>query len=61
MIQPNLMSHFVAVYVDATDVCNTAAFQLGQTAIGTTLAVRSWNIKVSDEFHSGLTNLNAKS
>ena len=31
---------FVVVYVDASDVCNTAAFQLGQTAIGTTLATR---------------------
>ena len=35
------------MYVDATDNCNTAAFQLGQTAIGTTLATRSWSIKVS--------------
>ena len=36
----------LVVYVDATDICNTAAFQLGQTAVGTTLATRSWNIKV---------------
>ncbi len=34
------------VYVDASDQCNIAAFQLGQTAVGTTLAQRSWNIKV---------------
>jgi hypothetical protein len=34
-----------SVYVDATDTCNTAAFQLGQTAIGTSIPSRSWNIK----------------
>ena len=34
------------MYVDASDSCNTAAFQLGQAAIGTTLATRTWNIKV---------------
>jgi hypothetical protein len=33
------------VYVDVTDTCNTAAFQLGQTAIGTSIPSRSWNIK----------------
>ena len=38
------------VYVDATDLCNTAAFQLGQTAIGTTLPSRSWNLKVKSIF-----------
>jgi hypothetical protein len=37
---------FILVYVDASDICNTAAFQLGTTAIGTTLATRSWNLKV---------------
>jgi hypothetical protein len=37
----------VSVYVDASDSCNTAAFQLGQTAVGTALASRTWNIKVN--------------
>jgi hypothetical protein len=35
------------VYVDASNNCNTAAFQLGQTAIGTTIPSRAWNIKVN--------------
>jgi hypothetical protein len=39
---------FLSVYVDASDLCNTAAFQLGSTGIGTTLSsARSWNLKVS--------------
>jgi hypothetical protein len=36
----------ISVYVDASDSCNVAAFQLGQTAIGTTITTRSWSIKV---------------
>jgi hypothetical protein len=37
----------ISVYVDASDLCNTAAFQLGSTGIGTTLsAARSWSLKV---------------
>jgi hypothetical protein len=34
------------VYVDASDACNTLAFQLGQTAVGTTIPTRSWSLKV---------------
>ncbi len=34
------------VYVDASPSCNTLAFQLGQTAIGTTIPVRTWSLKV---------------
>ena len=37
----------ILVYVDASDACNLAAFQLGQTAIGTTMPTRSWSIKAS--------------
>jgi hypothetical protein len=37
---------YSSVYVDASDLCNTAAFQLGQTAIGTSIPARSWNLKV---------------
>ena len=38
--------YFFLVYVDATDNCNIATFQLGQTAVGTTIPARSWNLKV---------------
>jgi hypothetical protein len=37
------------VYVDASNNCNTAAFQLGQTGIGTTIPSRAWNIKVKQK------------
>ena len=36
----------IPVYVDASDNCNTATFQLGRTAVGTTTPARSWNLKV---------------
>jgi hypothetical protein len=39
-------SKIVAVYVDASTACNTLAFQLGQTGIGTTIPTRSWSLKV---------------
>lgn len=35
------------MYTDASNSCNTLSFQLGQTGIGTTLATRQWNIKIS--------------
>jgi hypothetical protein len=41
----------ISVYVDATDSCNTAAFQLGQTAIGTTIPTRAWNLKVYEQWN----------
>jgi hypothetical protein len=34
------------VLVDSSNSCNMLNFQMGNTAIGTTLATRSWNIKV---------------
>ena len=37
---------FFTVYVDADSACNTAAFQLGQTAVGTILPNRIWEFKV---------------
>ena len=36
-----------SVYVDATDACNTLAFQLGSVGVGTSIPSRSWNLKVS--------------
>ena len=41
-----LIPNMFLVYVDATDACNTAAFQLGTAAIGTSIPARSWNLKV---------------
>ena len=38
------------MYVDASDFCNTAAFQLGSIGIGTTVSARSWSLKVSKGF-----------
>ena len=38
---------FFSVYVDATDACNTLAFQLGSVGVGTSIPSRSWNLKVS--------------
>jgi len=35
------------VYADASPSCNTLLFQFGPSAVGTTLATRQWNIKVS--------------
>jgi len=35
------------MYVDANPNCNTLMFQLGNAAVGTTLATRQWNIKVT--------------
>jgi len=35
------------LYADASPSCNTLDFQLGSTAVGTTIATRSWNIKVT--------------
>lgn len=35
------------MYVDANPACNTLLFQLTPTAVGTTLATRQWNIKIS--------------
>ncbi len=34
------------MYVDANPACNTLLFQMGPTAVGTSLATRQWNIKV---------------
>jgi hypothetical protein len=34
------------VYADASDTCNQLNFQLGPTAIGTSIPTRQWNIKV---------------
>jgi len=36
----------ILVYVDANPACNTLQFQMGPSAVGTTLAARQWNIKV---------------
>jgi len=35
------------VYVGASPSCNLLVFQLGQAAVGTTIPVRSWSLKVS--------------
>lgn len=35
------------MYVDASNSCNMLNFQLGTNAMGTTLATRSWNIRIS--------------
>lgn len=43
------------MYVDASTACNDLTFLLGETASGTTLATRSWNIRVTQyECNSGL-------
>ena len=45
----------ISVYVDASTACNDLTFLLGETASGTTLATRSWNIRVTQyECNSGL-------
>ena len=36
------------MYVDATDACNTASFQLGSAPVGTSIPSRSWNLKVHE-------------
>jgi len=38
------------VYVDANPACNTLLFQMGPTAVGTTLATRQWTIKVAKNY-----------
>jgi hypothetical protein len=38
------------VLVDASNQCNVLSFQLGVNAIGTTVASRSWNLKVQSTF-----------
>jgi hypothetical protein len=42
----NLANFTAAVYADASDACNQLNFQLGPTAIGTSIPTRQWNIKV---------------
>ena len=42
----------VLVYADSSDSCNTLDFQLGNNGLGTTIASRSWNIKVESFFYS---------
>ncbi len=42
-----LAFQFPSVYVDASESCNTLAFILGQTAVDTNLATRSWSVRVT--------------
>jgi hypothetical protein len=42
----NIKPNISVVLVDASDQCNMLNFQLGVNGIGTTVATRSWNIKV---------------
>lgn len=35
------------MYFDASDACHDLNFQLGQTGIGTSLATRTWSIKIT--------------
>ena len=44
------------MYVDANQACNDLAFLLGNTADGTTLATRSWSIRVT-QYDCGSPNL----
>ena len=40
-------NYSLSVYVDSSDACNDLVFQLGNTAVGTTLATtKTWSIKV---------------
>ena len=43
------------MFADASDSCNQLNFQLGPTAIGTTIATRSWSIKVIFKYSSEYT------
>ena len=43
---------FVSVYVDASEMCNELAFQLGNSGMGTAITARDWSIKVC---HSPIT------
>ena len=36
----------ISVYVESSDCCNDLKFQLGSTGVGTSLATKSWTIKV---------------
>ena len=47
----------VSVYADSSAACNTLDFQLGSTAIGTTIPTRQWNIKVCQTINNLSTNL----
>ena len=38
---------FISVYVDSSTACNKLNMLLGTTAVGTTLATRSWTIRVT--------------
>ena len=35
------------MYVDASEFCNDLNFQLGSSAVGTTLATRTWSVKAT--------------
>ena len=45
-------SFFISVYVDASEMCNELAFQLGNSGMGTAITARDWSIKVC---HSPIT------
>ena len=34
------------MYVDASEMCNELAFQLGNSGMGTAITARDWSIKV---------------